>query len=181
MGLSAGFISYTPIFAHLGHWYVSLPVFGAPVVIIAVAVKVSERRERRRARAGDTSHLRVVVREEADQTILSVRGTLDYPTLLDIEHALDGVTSGTARVQLDLSELTKVEEEDFAWNLAEIVKRVDGAEVTILIGAAPALQELSKVGALEGLKLATSLNAPPSSQAESGTEGLIDVEEVCET
>ncbi len=154
--MPAGFISYTPIFAHLGHWYVSLPVFGAPVVIIAVAVKVSERRERRRARAGDTSHLRVMVKEEADETILAVRGTLDYPTLLDIEHELDKVAPHASRILLDLSKLTKVEEGDFAWNLAEIVKHVEGVEVSVLIGEAPALHELSKVSALEGLKFATT-------------------------
>jgi ABC-type transporter Mla MlaB component len=153
--MPAGFISYTPIFAHLGHWYVSLPVFGAPVVIIAVAVKVSERRERRRARAGDTSHLRVAVKDEDDQPILTMRGTLDYPTLLDIEHELDRVVPHASRVLLDLSKLTEVDKE-CAWSLTEIVNRVEGAEVSVLIGDAPALQELSKVSALEGLKLATT-------------------------
>jgi ABC-type transporter Mla MlaB component len=153
--MPTGLIRYTPIFAHLGHWYVSLPVFGAPVVIIAVAVKVSERREHRRARAGDTSHLRVVVKDEDDQTILTVRGTLDYPTLLDIEHELDRVVPHASRVLLDLSNLTEVEKEECAWNLTEIVNCVEGAEVSVLIGDAPALQELSKVSALEGLKLAT--------------------------
>lgn len=152
--MPAGLFSYMPIFAHLGHWYVSLPVFGAPVVIVAVAVKVSERRERRRAREGNTSHLRVAVKEEQGQTILTVRGMLDYPTLLDIEHELDRVVPGASEILLDLSNLTEVEEEDFAWNLTEIVHRVEGAEVTVLIGEAPALRELSKVSALEGLKLA---------------------------
>jgi hypothetical protein len=156
VGIAAGLWSYTPIFAHLGHWYVSLPVFGAPVLIIAVAVKVSERRERRRARAGDTSGLRVLVSERAGQTVLTVRGALDYPALLDIEHELERVVPVAARILLDVSELTEVEEEDFAWTLTEIVNRFEGAEVTVLIGAAPALQGLSKIGALEGLKLAAA-------------------------
>jgi ABC-type transporter Mla MlaB component len=150
--MTVGLISYTPIFAHLGHWYVSLPVFGAPVVIVAIAVKVSERRERRRARAGDTSRMRVIVEQEDGRSTLTVRGALDYPTLLDIEHELERVAPG-AQVLLDLSRLTKVEE-DFAWNLAEIIKREQGAAVTVLVGEASALQDLSKVFALEGLKLA---------------------------
>jgi ABC-type transporter Mla MlaB component len=156
VGIPAGLLHYTPIFAHFGHWYVSLPVFGAPVVIIAVAVKVSERRERRRARAGDSSRLRVAVSEEQGQTILRVCGKLDYPTLLDIEHELDRVVPRAPRILLDLSSLREVEEEDFAWSLTEIVNRIESAEVTLLIGEAPALRELSKVSALEGLKLAAA-------------------------
>lgn len=155
MGTLAGLFSYTPILAHLGHWYISLPVFGAPVVIVAIAVKVSERRERRRKRAGDTSHLRVLVSEQGGRAVLTVRGALDYPTLLDIEHELGRVDPDASGVLLDLSNLTEVEE-NLAWNLAEIVKRVEGTEVEVLIGDAPALSELSKVSALEGLRLAAA-------------------------
>lgn len=156
MGALLGFASYTPIFAHFGHWYVSLPVFGAPVVIIAVAVKVSERRERRRARSGDTSRVRVAVSVQDDRTILRVRGSLDYPTLLDIEHELERVAPAAARILLVLSDLEGIEDERFAWDLAEILGRVQGAEVTVSIGAAAQLEELRKVLTLEGLKLARS-------------------------
>lgn len=153
MGTSVGLFSYTPIFAHLGHWYVSLPVFGAPVVIVAIAVKVSERRERRRARAGDTSRMRVLAEIEDGQRRLTVRGALDYPTLLDIEHELERVAPEDGQVLLDLSLLAEAEE-DLAWSLAESVKRVQDAPVRVLVGEAPALKELSRVLALEGLTLA---------------------------
>lgn len=153
MGTPAGLLSYTPIFAHLGHWYVSLPVFGAPVVIVAIAVKVSERRERHRARTGDTSHMRVIVEQAGGQATLTVRGTLDYPTLLDVEHELERLEPEATQVLLDLSQLTKAEE-DLAWSLAEILKGGHGGAVTVLIGEALALKELGKVLALEGLQLA---------------------------
>ncbi|MCW3069926.1 MAG: hypothetical protein JWL67_2551, partial [Solirubrobacterales bacterium] len=89
MGASAGLVSYTPIVAHLGHWYVSLPVFGGPVVIMAILVKVIERRDRRRAREGDTSHLPIAVTEAGERTILAVNGPLDYPTLLTLEAEIE--------------------------------------------------------------------------------------------
>jgi hypothetical protein len=38
--------------AHLGHWYVSMPLYLGPVVIIFVALKVQARRERRREERG---------------------------------------------------------------------------------------------------------------------------------
>jgi hypothetical protein len=36
--------------AHLGHWYIGLPVYVGPIVLIVLAIKVSEWRERRRRR-----------------------------------------------------------------------------------------------------------------------------------
>jgi hypothetical protein len=38
------------IAAHLGHWYVGLPVYLGPIVLIVLAIKVSEWREKRRRR-----------------------------------------------------------------------------------------------------------------------------------
>ena len=159
MGILLGFSGYTPILAHFGHWYVSLPVFGAPVVIIAVAVKLSERRERRRVRSGDTGAMRVISEQEGNRAVVRVRGSLDYPTLLDIERELERVAVGASHIVLVLSELEEIEDERFAWDLAEVVGRVAGAEVTVLIGDAPELEELRKVSALEGLKLATGDSA----------------------
>ncbi len=162
------FVGYTPVFAHLGHWYVSLPVFGGPVLIIAIAVKISEHRERRRARAGNTRHLRVEVGEHEGQTVLMVHGALDYPALLEIEDELVRVAPHTSKILLDLSRLTKVKE-DCAWGLAESVNRVAGAEVNILVTESPTLHELIKISALEGLKVARTPDPPLGSQAESGT------------
>jgi hypothetical protein len=40
----------TPVFAHLGHWYVGLPVYLSPVVAVFLLLKVSEWRDKRRKR-----------------------------------------------------------------------------------------------------------------------------------
>ena len=157
-----GQLSYDPVLAHLGHWYVSLPVFGAPVLIIAIVVKVLDRRERRRAREGDTSHLRVVVTQEEDRTILTVSDPLDYPTLLDIEHELGEAVRNSPRILIDLRDVTTIDE-DFAWGVTDAIAGVEGAEITVLIGSAPALRALKEVSALEGVTLVDS----PSGTAQA--------------
>lgn len=146
-------MSYTPVLAHLGHWYVSLPIFGVPVVLIAILVKGSELRERRRVLAGDTSRLRVVVGQDRDQTVLSVIGTLDYPTLLDVEHKLELAVGRGPRVLLDMSAVG-VAKEEFAWGLVDAINGFHAAEITLLIGSAPGLHALGKIAKLEGVKLA---------------------------
>ena len=40
----------TPLFAHLGHWYVGLPVYLSPVLAVVALLKWSEWREKRRKR-----------------------------------------------------------------------------------------------------------------------------------
>ena len=147
-------LTYTPILAHFGHWYVSLPTFMGPVVIIAATLKVSAWRERRRARDGDTSHLRVALTQDHDQAVITVTGALDYPALLDIEQELGAAVDHAPRVLLDLSRVTSVEE-DSAWSVPEIISGVDRrAEiVAVAVGSAPALRALRKVCTLEGVKL----------------------------
>ncbi len=44
------------VFAHLGHWYVGLPVYSSPVVAIYLWIKISEWRRRRRQRDKETGH-----------------------------------------------------------------------------------------------------------------------------
>jgi hypothetical protein len=155
---------YSPIFAHFGHWYVSLPTFLGPAVIIAVIVKVSERRARRRAREGDTGR-RVVVTEGQDGSILTVNGALDYLALLDIGHELGVAVRRAPQVLLDLRKITPVKEE-FAWSVTEVIRSVEDADITVLLGSAPALQELRKICTLEEVKLvddtAVASGAPPS-------------------
>jgi hypothetical protein len=151
-------LTYTPVFAHLGHWYVSLPVFGGPVVIIAIFVKLSERRERRRARDGDTTHLRVVATTGDDRTTLNVNGALDYPALLDIESEIDAAVRRVPQVLLDLSSVTSVEV-DVAWGVSEVINAVRGADVAVLIGSRPALRPLREVCTLEGVKLVDDVAA----------------------
>jgi hypothetical protein len=151
-GIALDLLMYTPIFAHFGHWYVSLPTFLGPAVIIAVIVKVSERRTRRRAREGDISRVRVVVTEGEDGSILTVNGALDYLALLDIEHELGVAVRRAPQVLLDLRKITEVEEE-FAWRVTEVIRSIEDADITVLLGSAPALQELRKICTLEGVKL----------------------------
>jgi hypothetical protein len=166
VGASLGVETYTPILAHLGHWYVSLPVFGAPVLIVAIVVWVRDRREGRRTRAGDTSHLRVVMTESDGRTILAVNGALDYPALLDVEHLLGEAVRRELPVLVDLSNVTSVEEEDFAWSVTEIINSVEGADIAVLLGSAPALRTLRNVSKLEGINLVgdaeAASGAPPA-------------------
>jgi hypothetical protein len=147
-------LMYTPILAHFGHWYISLPTFMGPVLIIVIVLKVSARRERRRARSGDASHSRVELTQGGDQAVVTVTGALDYPALLDIEHELGVAIGNTRHVLLDLCRVTSVEQ-DFAWSLPEIISKVDHhAEiVTVAIGTEPAAQALKKVCELEGVRL----------------------------
>jgi hypothetical protein len=170
VGSALGLI-YAPILAHFGHWYISLPTFLGPVVIIAVVVKTAERRERRRARHGDSSRVRVAVTECDERTVLTVNGALDYPTLIDIEHELGVAVRRDPHVLLDLRNVTVVAGEDFAWNVADALNSVEGADVTVLIGSAPALRALRKMSAVEGIKLlddpVTASGAPTGADQET--------------
>jgi hypothetical protein len=170
VGSALGLI-YAPILAHFGHWYISLPTFLGPVVIIAVVVKTAERRERRRAQDGDSSGVRVAVTECDERTVLTVNGALDYPTLIDIEHELGVAVRRDPHVLLDLRNVTAIAEEDFAWSVADALNSVEGADVTVLIGSAPALHALRKMSAVEGIRLlddpVAASGAPPGVDQET--------------
>jgi hypothetical protein len=146
-------LMYTPILAHFGHWYISLPTFMGPVVIIVIALRVSAWRERRRAREGDAPS-RVALTQDENQAVVTVTGALDYPALLDIEHELGVAVGCTPDVLLDLRSVSSVES-DFAWNIPEIISKVDHhAEiVAVAVGTAPAAESLRKVCELEGVKV----------------------------
>jgi hypothetical protein len=145
-------LTYTPIFAHFGHWYISVPTFLTPVVILATAVKVSERRALHRAREGDTSQLSVVVTEQVDRTTLAVKGSVNYLTLMDIEQELGVAASRDLPILLDLREATSAERE-FAWGIAEVVRTVEDVDVTVHAGPSEPLQELRKICEIEGIKI----------------------------
>jgi hypothetical protein len=165
-------LAFTPVFAHLGHWYVSLPVFGGPVLAVAIFVKVSQRRERRLARDGDTTHLRVAVTNDYDRTVLSVNGALDYPALLTVESEIEAAVQRTPRVLLDLSRVTSVEV-DLAWGLTEVIQAVRGAEVAVAVGPNPVLEPLRRVCDLEGIALVgadTGAPATPRADAKGGAD-----------
>jgi|GEM_PF-1763390 len=145
---------YTPILAHFGHWYISLPTFMGPVVIIVIALKVSGWRERRRARGDTGGHSRVALTQDEDQAVVTVTGPLDYPALLDIEYELGVAVACAPDVLLDLSSVSSVTP-DFAWNIPEIISKVDHhAEiVAVAIGTAPAAEALRRVCELEGVRV----------------------------
>jgi hypothetical protein len=170
VGSALGLI-YAPILAHFGHWYISLPTFLGPVVVIAIVVKTSERRERRRTRDGDASHVRVAVTEYDERTVLTVNGVLDYRTLIDIEHELGVAARRDPHVLLDLRNVTALAQEDFAWSVADALNSVEGADVTVLIGSAPALRALRKMSAVEGIKLLDDPIAAPGAPAGADQQG----------
>jgi hypothetical protein len=162
-------LTYTPILAHLGHWYVSGPIFLGPVVVIAIVAKISDRRARRRVREGDTSRLRVVVTERDDGTTLTAQGALNYITLLDIEHELAAAVGRDLPVLIDLRQGQSVDE-DFAWTLIEAIRSAEGADITVAVGSAETLAEVSKVCALEGVKITDTVGALPSSGSDRTAE-----------
>lgn len=153
-------MKYAPILAHFGHWYISLPTFMVPTLIIMIALKASAWRDRRRILAGDTSHLRVQVTSHEDHETLTVTGPLDNPTLIDIEHELGVVARRASNVLLDLSHVTSATDE-LAWRIPEIISDLDDdGAVTVTIGSAPALQSLKKICAIEGVKLTDDATQP---------------------
>jgi hypothetical protein len=47
--------AFTPMLAHLGHWYVSLPVFLGPVVVLLAFVYIGDWRQKRKEKHPDES------------------------------------------------------------------------------------------------------------------------------
>jgi hypothetical protein len=145
-----------PPFAHLGHWYVSLPIFMGPVVLLAALVKISAWRERRRGATGAGRESRVTACERGDRALITVIGPLDYAALLDIEAEL-GIARHRARraAVLDLRGVTTVEERA-AVDLPGIVDTV-APELDVVALAAPVdvQQTLQRIGALDGIEVAS--------------------------
>jgi hypothetical protein len=140
-----------PILAHFGHWYISLPTFMGPVLIIVVWLKVAAWRDKRRGDDGERLGVRTT--HEEDRTIIAVRGPLNLPALLDLEAELGAATAHAERVLLDLRRVSSAEENS-AWRLPEIVGECqDDADVAVLLGTAPAQRELRKACASEGVEM----------------------------
>ncbi len=55
--------------AHLGHWYIELPIYLAPVIIVAAWVKLSDRRQQRHhnSQAKPTTHERQAGNEKQEE------------------------------------------------------------------------------------------------------------------
>jgi hypothetical protein len=142
-----------PPLAHLGHWYVSLPVFMGPVLLLAIALKIQTWRERRRGpdTAGNRSTI-TTTHGDNGKTTITVTGPLDYPAMLEIETEL-GKTLPDAEILLDLS-LIAGPDREAAWSLCDAIGHAPtGGCITALVSPDPAMQALRAVFAEEGISL----------------------------
>jgi hypothetical protein len=144
-----------PLFAHLGHLYVSGPLFGGPVVLLAIAIKVAGWRERRRVASGAApTESRVTATRDGDRTVIAIAGPFDYPAVLDIEAELRSASEqGTSAALLDLRRITEVDEQ----SAAELPQLVDAVWPAVTVSASRAPVELhaalERAHALEGIEL----------------------------
>ncbi len=142
-----------PPLAHLGHWYVSLPVFMGPVLLLLVALKIQTWRERHHG--PDTSGKRSTItttHDDYDNPTISVSGPLDYPAILEIETEL-GKTPPDAEILLDLSLVSDADREA-AWSLCDAIGHASTRDrITALVRADPTMRSLRTVLAEEGVKL----------------------------
>jgi hypothetical protein len=143
-----------PIFAHLGHWYVSLPVFMGPVLLLVVALKVQTWRERRPQSQSSARRSTVAATNDGSRTTIAVAGALDYPTVLEVEIELGEATRLAGGVVLDLRACTSVDRES-AWCLCDALARIPVRdEVLALLNDDDSMRVLSDALAAEGVKAA---------------------------
>ncbi|HEY2631582.1 MAG TPA: hypothetical protein VGI26_04305 [Solirubrobacteraceae bacterium] len=141
-----------PILAHLGHWYVSLPVFMGPVLLLVLALKVQTWRERRPRAKASGRRSTVTATNDGSKTMIAVAGVLDYPTVLEVEIELGEATRLAGGVVLDLRACTSVDQES-AWCLCDALGRIPASdEVLVLLDDGDSMRVLSDALAAEGVK-----------------------------
>lgn len=153
-----------PPLAHLGHWYVSLPVFMGPVLVLVIALKLQTWREAQRGpdRSGKRSSVIATQAEGEATTTIVVSGPLDYPALIGIETELGKTASAGGQVVLDLRGVAEIDREA-AWSLCDVVGRAGiGGEVCALVEPVPATRDLRAVCAQEGIELRERHVAKPA-------------------
>jgi hypothetical protein len=168
-----------PPLAHLGHWYVSLPVFMGPVLVLVIALKIQTWRERRQGPdgSGKRSTVTTTRREDGSGATIAVTGPLDYPAVLDLEMALGGVAGDTPEIVLDLLAVTAADEQA-AWSLCDAVGRMRaGSRVTALVRAEAEMQSLRTICATEGVRVLDSaallhVDELPAGQTVDGADRL---------
>lgn len=141
------------IFAHLGHWYVSLPIFMGPALVVVVVLKVQTWRERDVVPGDPRSARRVLVGEDgrdAPTTVL-VHGRLDYPTLVELEVELGGIVGSDRELRLDFTAVSGVDSES-AWLLCDTLALID-RPVVALLAAGNSLGALAEALAAEGIRV----------------------------
>jgi hypothetical protein len=141
-----------PVFAHLGHWYVSLPVFMGPALLLIVFLKFQTWRERRERAAPSGKYSNVVGTREGARAVVAVQGPLDYPALVEIEVELGRLAADSLEVLLDLRGLTRADE-DSAWQLCDVLARhgVQGCSLSAILGEDPVARPLSAALEAEGI------------------------------
>jgi ABC-type transporter Mla MlaB component len=154
-----------PPLAHLGHWYVSLPIFMGPVLLIAIALKIQTWREGRRG--PDTSGKRSVVRaigSDRQTVTIAIAGPLDYRALIELESALAADCRDAAAITLDLRSLTEADQEA-AWSLCDTIGRSrepSSVEIRLAV-ATPCAEMLARTLTGEGMHVSyTPLPEPPA-------------------
>jgi hypothetical protein len=144
-----------PPLAHLGHWYVSLPVFMGPVLLLALALKLQTWRERRRGpdRSGKRSSVTMIAEEDHSKATIAVTGPLDLPALLEIEAELGKTAHTTPEIVLDLHRVTTADERA-ALGLCDAIGRAcTDQHISALIESEPAMHALRTICAAEGVDL----------------------------
>jgi ABC-type transporter Mla MlaB component len=152
-----------PPLAHLGHWYVSLPIFMGPVLAIALALKIQTWREHRRG--PDTSGKRstlTIASSEGLKTTIAIAGPLDYSALVELESALATNYAQTQAITLDLRKLTEADQES-AWSLCDAIGRTrDTSSIEIRLGATtPSAETLVRTLTSEGISVSTNQRHTP--------------------
>lgn len=147
-----------PPLAHLGHWYVSLPIFMGPVLAIALALKIQTARERRRG--PDTSGKRstlTIASDDRRKTTIAIAGPLDYPALVELESKLATDCAQAQAITLDLRKLTEADQES-AWSLCDAIGRArDTSSVDIRLDAtAPSAETLARTLTSEGISVVST-------------------------
>jgi hypothetical protein len=151
-----------PPLAHLGHWYVSLPVFMGPLLLLVIALKLQTWREHRRGpdQSGKRSTV-TMTHDDHEKTTITVVGPLDYPALLDIETELGKTTHETTAILLDLRRVTAADREA-AWSLCDAIGGTHANDhVSAVIMPEPAMHILRTICAEEGFKVIDTTAADP--------------------
>ncbi|MGN6371400.1 MAG: hypothetical protein ACTHM1_00165 [Solirubrobacteraceae bacterium] len=146
-----------PIFAHLGHWYVSLPVFMGPVLLLLIALKVQTWRERRQGPDPSGKHSTVTTTHEDHATTITVAGPLDYLALLDIDVELGKIAGQGRPILIDMRNAKA--DEQAALNLCDIISpyaaNTQGSgrdkQLLVLLSREPTMHGLETVCTAEGV------------------------------
>jgi hypothetical protein len=154
-----------PPLAHLGHWYVSLPVFMGPVLLLVTALKFQTWRERHRGPDPSGNHSTVTTtHDDHGKTTITVTGPLDYPALLEIETEL-GKTAPDIEILLDLRRIAEADREA-ACSLCDAIGQAHaGNRITALVRPEPTMEALRAICAEEGVELIDEMTTNPHSTA----------------